>query len=508
MKRIKILAVSVLGCISAAYAQNESDALKYTETFLGGTARSQGTAGAFGAVGADFSATVINPAGLGLYRRNEANFGIGLEYNNSKATYLGNTSSDFRANVNIPNWGFVGTKVYSDLGEDRKTGLVSWSIATGMTRVASYQSNIQFNGINTQSSILDYYKQSLNGYNANDILNNFSRAQNAYANFPGAVAYNYFLIDTATNATSFRALTDGAYGGRLMQQQQMRSSGAANEYNLSSGVNLSNVVYLGAGLILKHAYSETDVLFSESSKGTIPNYNSSSLRTEINSNGFGLSGRFGIIVRPIDWFKVGFTAQTPSRMRMRDNYKYTVSSNNSATGNPSPNTDIVFDPRRFDYIDYDVISPSKLTFSSSLTLPTIGFLSVDYETVDYTQMRMEASGIFFTDVNNNISSNMKRANNLRVGAEVKIAEYYRLRAGYARYESPYKTNGGEDLNRYAITGGIGFLVDRIFIDAAIVNSYGKQFNTPYTSNDPLRPSFSAVTSYSNYNFVLSGGIRF
>ncbi|MES2780501.1 MAG: hypothetical protein V4651_11445 [Bacteroidota bacterium] len=503
MNKIKMIAISVFAVVTSAYAQNETDALKYTETFLGGTARSQGAAGAFGAIGADFSSTMINPAGLGLYRRNEATFGMGIEYNNSKATYLGNTSTDFRGNFNIPTWGLVGTKVYSEMGEDRKVGLVSWSLAAGMNRVSSYQSNIKFNGINNQNSILDYFKYSANsaGDNANNIIDGFNSSQNPYANSPGAMAYNFYLLDTAANATTYTSLKDGVAGARFLQQQQMQTRGAANEFNISSGMNLGNIVYLGAGLIMKYAYSQTDILYSENAQGTVPNYTSTSFRQEITSNGSGVSGRFGILVRPLDWLKLGMAAQTPSRMYMRDNYKYTLNTTNFGQARS-------FDPNRFDFFDYQVVTPSKLTFSGAATILSRGFISVDYETIDYSQMSLTADNYFFTEENNTIANTMKRVGNLRVGAEVKIADYYRLRAGYAQYENAYKNTGGEDLTRYAITGGIGLLVDRIFVDVAVVNSYGKQFISPYNTGDATNPAPAAVNSYSNYNFVVSGGIRF
>jgi hypothetical protein len=501
MKRIQIIAISVLSSVSIAYAQNETDALKFTETFLGGTARSQGAAGAFGAVGADFSATVINPAGLGLYRRNEANFGMGLEYNNSKTSYLGNSSTDFRGNFNIPNVGFVGTKVYSEMGEDRKEGLVSWSIAGGMSRVSSYQSNIRFNGVNTQNSLLDYFKYSANGLNSYTIEDNFNSTQNNLANIPGAQAYYNFLLDTANNATTYRALTDGISGKKLLQQQQMQTRGAANEFNISSGVNLGNIVYLGGGLVMRYVYSQTDIFLSEQSQGTVPNYTSSGLRTQINSSGKGYAGRFGIIVRPIDWLKLGLAAQTNMRIDMHDDYKFTVSTVNYAKN-------IVADPGRFDYFDYKITTPATFTMSGAVTLPSIGFVSVDYETIDYTQMSLSADNVFFTAENNAITSTMKRAGNLRIGTELKIDDYYRVRLGYARYESAYKNTGNYDLNRYALTGGVGFLIDRVFIDAAVVNSFGNQLVSPYTTGDSNNPAPTAVNAYSNYNFVLSGGIRF
>jgi hypothetical protein len=503
MNTFKILAVSFVATISCAYAQNETDALKYSENFLGGTARSQGVAGAFGAVGADFSSVLINPAGLGLYRRNEANMSLGLEYNNSNTSYLGNSSSDFRTNLNIPNFGFVGTKVYSEMGEDQRKGLVSWSIAGGMSRISSYQSNIQFNGVNTRNSILDYFKQNVNsgGYNANDIMNGFSSSQNNYANTPGAIAYNFYLLDTTTNAYTYKALTDGVYGARFQQQQQMQTRGASNEFNLAAGVNLSNIFYLGGGFVVKYAYSQTDILFSENAQGTVPNYTSSSFRQEIQTSGSGVSERVGIIVRPIDALKFGISAQTPTRMYMRDDYKYTLNTVNFGQSRS-------FDPNRSDYFEYQVVTPSKITFSAAATILSRGFISVDYETIDYSKMSLKSDNYFFTTENNTIANTMKRAGNLRIGAEVKIADYYRLRGGYAMYESAYKNTAGQDLNRYAITGGVGFVIDRVFIDAAVVNSFGKQFITPYSTGDASNAAPTAINSYSNYNFIISGGIRF
>ena len=70
LKKSILVAYSI--CLSFyAYAQNEQDALRYSQNKLFGSARVQGAGGAFGALGADASAVAINPAGIALYRRNE-----------------------------------------------------------------------------------------------------------------------------------------------------------------------------------------------------------------------------------------------------------------------------------------------------------------------------------------------------------------------------------------------------------------------------------------------------
>jgi hypothetical protein len=503
MKRQLFTAIIMLTAYNMAFAQNEDDVLKYTQTFIAGTARTQASGGAFGAVGADFSSTVINPAGLGLYRRNEVMFGMAVTANSSSTKYFGSIGDDRRTNFNIPSWGVVATKVFSEMGEDAKVGLVSLSLGVGMNRISSYQSNVYFNGVNTQSSILDYFKRDANG---NPYT---SFGDDAYKNSPGAIAWGQYLLDTSTNASTYTALTDGATNLQLKQTQQQNTRGGANEYNISGGANLSNIIYLGAGLVITQAYSERTTMFTETDvNGSIPNYTSVMFKENLKSGGSGVSGRFGIIVRPLDFLKLGFAAQTPGRLNMRDDYSYEMSTVNTnpsnTTGAPVP----YYKPGSNDFIEYQVIMPGKLTGSAAFTLPSIGFVSVDYESVNYSNGKIKSDNFSFDDVNNRISNNMKRAGNLRIGAEVKIADFYRLRGGYAMYESPYKNTNGADLNRYAITGGIGFLIDRVFVDFAVVNSFGKQYISPYTTADASRPTPTAQNEYNIYNFVLSGGIRF
>ncbi|MCT9925374.1 hypothetical protein N7272_14545, partial [Enterococcus faecalis] len=64
-------ALSVASGVPSVYAQGEADAIRYSRTELGGSARFRSMAGAFGALGGDFSAIGQNPAGLGIFRSSE-----------------------------------------------------------------------------------------------------------------------------------------------------------------------------------------------------------------------------------------------------------------------------------------------------------------------------------------------------------------------------------------------------------------------------------------------------
>ena len=55
MKTIYILIITSCFMLVPLRAQNETDALRYSQNFFGGTARSTAMGGAFGALGGDFA---------------------------------------------------------------------------------------------------------------------------------------------------------------------------------------------------------------------------------------------------------------------------------------------------------------------------------------------------------------------------------------------------------------------------------------------------------------------
>jgi hypothetical protein len=62
MKKIFLINLTVFS-ISFGYSQEVSDALRYSQDNLNGTARFRALSGAFGALGGDLSSINVNPAG-------------------------------------------------------------------------------------------------------------------------------------------------------------------------------------------------------------------------------------------------------------------------------------------------------------------------------------------------------------------------------------------------------------------------------------------------------------
>lgn len=491
---IAMLAMSSTG----AFAQNEEDILRYSQSFQLGTARSQGVAGAFGAVGADFSATSINPAGLGLYRRNEIHLSSAIQYNSNNSTYLGTTQNEGRTNLTLPSMGFVLTKVMNEMGRDVQQGLVAYSFAVGWNRINNFQSTQSYSGNNPRSSIVNSFAELANGtpYTVFD--------RQYPANDPANMAWRLYLIDTiAGNNTNYYNLytrdTTSAFK-HYTQSGLITTRGAMNEYNVSSGVNISNFIYLGASLVLTHAYREIELAFNERIEDPfMPDQRSMSYKQNIDASGTGISGRFGIIVRPIDVLRLGFSAQTRSRINMREDYYYQMSYSRINDVYRGPN----------DFIDYQIVTPFRFTGSAMFMAGNLGFLSADLEMIDYSTGYISSS-FDFSRANTNAANLYKRVYNLRTGAEIRVNDIFRLRGGYALFQSPYKKELlpriTENLDMQQITAGAGLIVDRFFYDFTVSHLFGKAYFTPYVVSNGNYGS--VLNKYSYTNFALTAGYRF
>ena len=103
---ISITTISLLSL--SLTSQNDIDALRYSQTYFGGTSRSKAMAGSFGALGADGSCMSNNPAGIGLYKKGDINISFGLKFYSVDATHNGTANKSFKASVPFDGLTLVG----------------------------------------------------------------------------------------------------------------------------------------------------------------------------------------------------------------------------------------------------------------------------------------------------------------------------------------------------------------------------------------------------------------
>lgn len=476
MKRI-IVILSLLLSSTYLWSQNPSDVLRFSENFNAGTARYVSMGGAFGSLGADFTSLSSNPAGLGIYRSSEFVLSPSLKTRSSEAIFMNNSYTESKAKLLFDNIGLVTS--YQSLKEDEK-GLVMINFGIGYNRLNDFNSETTALGDNSEYSIMDYFTSLANGNDWYDLTpdDDWDPYKNSGAPWAAILAWNSFLIDTVVgDPYSYQAplwLGDGVYA-----DQSISTEGGMGEYVFSLAANISNKFYLGATLGIQSIYYKQTTYYSETANGSnlpLPNgdlFESMNYNQSLTIEGAGVNLKLGAIYRPLPSLRLGLAAHTPTFFSLDETY--------SANMQSEFNVRTVRASSPINLYDYKIETPYKLIASAAYTFGKIGLLSVDYEYIDYTTMRFGkgGDGERFVAENNEIKSNFRNTNNIKVGGEFWLKQLA-LRAGYAYYGSPYKSD--RELSSSSInvfSGGFGIRVNKISIDWAYQHLLFSDSYLPY-----------------------------
>ena len=107
MKRF-VLIISILAPLFAL-SQTEHDMFDFSSIYYNGTAKSAAMGNAMGAVGSDYSAITINPAGLGLFRKTTFLFTPSFYSTSTESTYKGSNGNDRSFKAPLHNVGVTWT---------------------------------------------------------------------------------------------------------------------------------------------------------------------------------------------------------------------------------------------------------------------------------------------------------------------------------------------------------------------------------------------------------------
>ncbi|RXM43383.1 transporter, partial [Flavobacterium sp. YO12] len=93
MKKILFLLITGL-TVSISHSQEVSDALRFSQDNLTGTARFRAMSGAFGALGGDLSSISVNPAGSAIFINNQMGVTFSNQNIKNNSNYFGTQTSD------------------------------------------------------------------------------------------------------------------------------------------------------------------------------------------------------------------------------------------------------------------------------------------------------------------------------------------------------------------------------------------------------------------------------
>lgn len=475
-------AASIAGLLwcGSASAQNEVDALRYSQISFGGTARYCAMGGAFGAVGGDMSVLSTNPAGIGLYRRSEFAFTPNFFARTTTSTYNGKTADDSRYNMGFNNFGFVFAGKADNATED---GWQTLALGISYNRQQSFQSNMSMTGTDTLS-MMDDWAKSAGGYYPSQL-----------DGFGEGMAYQTWLLNPVPGDSSHYTDTI-PNGDELLQKKSIETRGSLGEWDFTFGGNYANKLYLGGSIgVPQVRYEETSNYSETEVNDTMSTFDYYEYRQSLETRGSGFNFKFGFIFKPMDWVRIGGAFHSPTVLRLSDNYNASMTSKLGGVTRSYDSPSGAF--------NYSIVTPMRAIGSIAFILDKKAVVSADYEFVDYSDARLRSTPQQFFDQNDAIRLKYTTASNLRVGMEYRL-QPISLRAGYAMYGNPYAAGITNKDVRTSVSGGIGYRDkdDRFYVDAAFVR-------TMWTENYYLFSGANAVKNETGItNVMLTVGFRY
>jgi hypothetical protein len=515
LKKMSMMAAMMMVAMTSV-AQETYENAKIVAEDLNGTARYVGMGGAMEALGADISTISTNPAGIGLFRRSNAEVSFGIVSQSGVNSAVGGD----KTNVSFDQAGFV----YS-----ARMGKTSF-----LNVAFNYHKSRNFNMILSASDVLD--NASLNKLTyAKALVSGRMLAANQgsllYGQQPGTPItdsdgninyvpnYNSPYISCNQLDNIYTPLIyDGmwAYIPASGYQFNRAHKGYVGEYDFNISGNINNRVYLGltVGIHDVH-YKHYSEYVDKALDATFTDITTADSR-EITGTGYDV--KVGAIIRPIESspFRIGLSVTSPTFYTLTtSNYTYVTDGYNTAS---SSNT---ADGRARMSYKFKLFTPWKFGLSAGYTIGNNVALGVSYEFTDYSSMDTRYIGDSYYDswsdsyydrsasdkvMNDHTDRTLRSVHTLKLGAEIKPVKNLAVRVGY-NYVSPmYRSEGFKDgtldsdasyissaadytnwKDTHRVTCGLGYTINKFNISLAYQYS---------TTKGEFHPFMNYVDDYS------------
>ena len=507
MKRILFLLVTVF-VMTATHAQDISDGLLYSnEDITQGTARFQALSGAFGALGGDYSAVNLNPAGSAIFTGSGISATLLIHDRDNTANYFGTSAQSIGTDADIAQ--LSGVFVFNNPSEEAI--FKKFAIILMYEQTQNFDNDLLIQGT-SNASIADFFLtqaqgipldllQLQNGETVSDLYNFLGEnegvdAQNAF------LGYQAFIIDPVTddpgNTQYFSNVDDGSF----QQEYNYTTRGNNSKYTANVATQIKDNLFIGVNLN-SHIidYDQSTFLFERNSNGG--SINQIGFENNLSVRGSGFSAQIGAIFKYQN-LRLGASLQSPTWFEISEETTQSLQSRRDDSSQSiietiAPNVINVFP-------DYQLRTPGKATASIAYIFGKSGLISFDYSYKDYSQIEFDSdingfgnSTNTFSDLNNAIENTLKGVSTFRLGGEYRIS-LLTLRGGLRYSESPYEDeNVLGDLNGFS--AGLGYNFGNYNIDLAY--SRAEQDRAQRLNNIGFNNAASVNTVYSNYVLTFS-----
>jgi len=498
---------------SSVFSQNHVEALRYSQQFYSSTAKAEAMGNSLSAVGADFSAFTINPAGIAIYKRNQLAFTPNFILSKTNASFSGNNTKEGRIGLNFSNVGYVSVHKTSGI-------IKSFNLGIAYNSFNDFRQRAYVTADNQQSSFLDYVV-----YNANN---------DRYSDYREDLSYETYLLNIEDNEYWTRVTDYGKYGNS--QSKIISSKGGGGEFSFTLGFNINDILYLGGTIGLtsiNYNYTSTlseagydDLWFfpdvTNPNDSVLVNPNSLKYSEELKTEGSGINAKFGFLFQPVKFLRFGGAIHSATAYDFTDYYKASMHSDFPVSDN---NGVYEYNEEAENGFEWRLRTPLRANAGLAIILDayevgkfftTPMILSLDYEYVDYSKafLRDGIDGDYsFNSENKNIENLYQETHNIRAGAEFNFG-IMKIRGGYSIYSNPYKNNSLFSNPKMIYSGGIGFANEGSYIDLSYSFSPTNETLNLYNAgdvfpNDPLGNITEPQASLSNTKqfFKLTLGLR-
>ena len=441
MKRIVLIGALLMAGMIGLKAQSDMDAFRFSQIDWSGTARFVGAGGAFGAVGADYSALATNPASIGVFKKSEISVTpVVVTINNNTTTYNGESTLSRKTRYSVSNVGAIFA--LPNLSEK----FVGLQFGFGYNRIYDFNGLSTATGMSGGSTMADAFLGVANGTTA-DKLSGDAR-----------LAFNTWVIDTCSGTTD-RYWSE--FEGRDVRQYKYRlTKGGNDEMNFSIGTNYCDKLFIGATIGVPFLSYEEISRYSEmDDNDEVEAFTSFDVNDKLTVSGTGINFKFGILYQPVAFMRIGAAIHTPTYYNNMKDYFYREMISNYDNGGNSG---------EFNYENafrYSLSTPFRVMGNVAFLIQRRAFVSAEYEYVNYGMAHMQSDDYLFMEENANIQKKYGSSHIARIGAEVNVTQHFLLRAGYNFKSSPYK----EQLNHGAVhiaSAGFGLRGNHLFFDMA------------------------------------------
>ncbi|WP_027138790.1 OmpP1/FadL family transporter [Gaetbulibacter saemankumensis] len=503
MKKLNLFFIGILS-VSFVYAQDLTDAIRYSEDEIQGTARFRAMSGAFGALGGDMSAVSLNPAGSAVFAQSHASFTLSnMDIKNKTHYFNGLTNSkenDFDLNQGGASFVFASRS---------NSPWKKFSVGIAYEKTNShdnYWRAIGLNNLNDPSysnSIASYFYDYADGKRLDEISalpeETLSEAYReigriyGYGHQQGFLGFESFIlepddINNDGNTTYFSNINPGSFD----HDYSYITRGYNGKITFNMAAQYEESVYLGLNLNTHFIdYNRTTLLFEyNDNPGSL--VNDVEFENNLTAYGNGFSFQLGGIFKLGPGLRLGVTYDSPTWYTIEERTsQYLATDGDAGFIEIYPEITNIY-PR------YRLKTPSKLKGSLAYVFGTHGLISFDYSRKDYSNTKFKP-GYDFTELNDDVNNFLAATNSYRVGGEYKI-ERLSLRGGYRFEESPYNDNITlGDLNGYSF--GLGYNFGNVKLDVTYDYFERSEINNLYNLYYDTPPS--ASTDHKNNRVSLS-----